>query len=102
MLRQIMNLGVAVMASRNAIISSGRHDLVKFHLSILATFFSITGLQEPTAATATVIVAPVGGHLNDIFLPNNGFDNVAQIIRHRLPKAFADDLAWVLNREFNL
>jgi hypothetical protein len=96
-----MNLGVTVMASRNAVISSGSYDLVKFHLSILATCFSITGLQKPTTAAATIIVTPVGGHLNYILLPDNGFDNIAQIFRHRLTKAFADDLAWILNSKFN-
>ena len=99
---QIMNLGVTVVAGCNAIIRSRGRDLFKFHLSILATFFSITGLQEPTAAAAAIIVTPVGGHLNNIFLPNNGFDHIAQIIRHRLTKAFSDDLTRILNREFNL
>jgi hypothetical protein len=97
-----MNLGMAVMASRNAIIGSGCHDLVKFHLSILAARFSVARLQKSAAPPAAIVVAPVGSHLNNIFLAHNGLDHIAQIIRHRLAKALADDLTRILNRKFNL
>jgi hypothetical protein len=99
---KIMNLGMTVMARSNAIIGSSIHDLVKFHLPVLTPGISVPGLQISAAAATTVIVGLVGMHVNKIFFSHNGLYNIAQIIRHWISKAFAHNLAWILNRKFDL
>jgi len=101
-LRKIMDLGMTVVARSNAIIGAGRNDLIKFHLSVLVSGIRIARLQIPAAAPATVIVGLVGVHLNKVFLPHHGLHNKAQILGHRIPKAFAHDLTRILNRKLDL
>ncbi len=102
MLGKIVNLGMTVMACSNAIISSRSHNLIKFYLAVLMTRVSVSGLQIPATATATVVVGFVGGHVNKILFPNNGLHHKPQILCYRITIAFPDDLTWILNRELDL
>jgi hypothetical protein len=61
-----------------------------------------TGLQKSAAAAATVIVGPVRRHVDKIFFAHYCFYNKSQIFGHRISKAFADQLAGILNRKFDL
>jgi hypothetical protein len=41
-------------------------------------------------------------HVDKIFFTHYRLHGISQILGHRIPKAFADQLAGVLNRKFNL
>ncbi len=56
MMPDIMNLGMAVMATGNTVIGAGGDNLVKFDLAIGPAFFGIPSLQKATTTAATVIV----------------------------------------------
>ena len=99
---KIMDLGMAVVACCDAIISASRNDLVKFYLPVLMSGLGVTGLQISAATAATVVVGLVGIHFNKIFFSHNRLYNIAKIIRHRISKAFAHDLTRVLNRKLDL
>jgi hypothetical protein len=100
MVPDIMDLGVAVMATGNAIVGAGGDDLIKFHLTIGPALFREPGLQKAATTTAAIVIRFVRGHFDDVFLADHRFDNIAQIIGDGVAKAFADDLARVLNGEF--
>lgn len=57
-------------------------------------------MKEAAAATATVIVRLVRGHLNNIFFPNHRLNDKAQIVGNDIAEPFSDDLAGVLDGEF--
>jgi hypothetical protein len=101
MLAELMNLGVAVMAAGDTIIRPGFLNLFILQLAELQTLLLETGLEETAAAAATIIVRPVGLHINKIFFPNNGLDHEAQILGNRIPIALAHDLTGVLHRKLN-
>lgn len=102
MVSNIMNLGMAVMAAGNTIISPGGNDLVEFHLAVSTAFFRISRLQESPAAAAAVIIGFVRGHFDDVFLTDYRFDNKSQIVGDGIAKAFPDYLTGVLDGECNL
>ena len=102
MLAQFMNLGMAVMTGRNAVIGPGGLDLLVFDAAIFQALFLETGLQETSAAAAAEVVGFVGGHIHKIFCPHNGFDDKPQIIGNGITVAFADNLTGVLDRELDL
>ena len=56
MFAQLMNLGVAVVAGRDAVVRSGRLDLIILQLTILQTLFLVSGLEKTAPATAAVVV----------------------------------------------
>jgi len=56
MLAQLVNLGMAVVATGNAIIGACCLDLLIFKFSVFQAFFLHARLQESAAAAATVIV----------------------------------------------
>jgi len=58
-------------------------------------------LKEAAAAAAAVIVGSVGLHVDEIFFTHNRLGHVAQIFRDRISIALSDDLAWVLDCEFD-
>ena len=98
-LTQFVNLGVAVVASGNTIIGACCFDLLIFQLAVLQTLFLETRLQKSAAAAATVVVGAVRLHVDEIFLPDHRFDNVAQVFGNGVTEAFADDLTGVLYGE---
>ena len=99
---QIVNLCVAVVAGRQAVISPGFHDLLKLSFAVIPASFGKSGLQETAAAAATVIVRPVGVHINKIFFTHHRFDNIPHVFRHRIAEALSYQLAWILYRELYL
>ncbi len=56
MMPDIMNLGMAVMATGNTVIGASGDDLIELHLAIGPAFFGIPCLQKATTTAATVIV----------------------------------------------
>jgi len=99
---QIVNLCVAVVARRQAVISPGFHDLLKLSFAVIPPGFGQPGLQETAAAAATVIVRPVGVHINKVFFTHHRFDNIPHVFRHRIAEALSYQLAWILYRELYL
>jgi hypothetical protein len=101
MLAEFVDLGMAVVTACDAVISACGLDLGVFDFSVFKTLVFKSGLQKTTASAAAVIVGPVGLHIDKIFLPHNGFDNKSQIFSNGVTIAFPDDLAGVLNGEFD-
>jgi hypothetical protein len=101
MLAQLVNLGMAVVASGNAVIRSRGFNLIVFQLSIQQTLVLESGLQKSAAAAAAIVVRFIGLHVDEIFFTHNSLDNITKIICDRIAIAFSDDLAGILNREFD-
>jgi hypothetical protein len=99
MMTDVMHLGMAVVATGNAVIGTGGHDLVEFDLAVFPAGFCITGLQEAAAAAATVVVRLVRRHLDNVFRPDHRLNDKAQIVGNDIAEAFSDDLAGVLDSE---
>jgi hypothetical protein len=59
-------------------------------------------LQETTATAAAIIIGTVGSHVDEIFFPDHGFDDIAQVLGDRITQAFADQLARILSGKLNL
>lgn len=101
MLAEFVDLGMAVVTACYAIVSPCSLDLSVFYLAVFKTLFFESGLQETAAAAATIIVGAVGLHVYEIFFPDNGFHDKSQIFGNGITIAFSDDLAGVLDREFD-
>ena len=101
MFTQFMNLCMAIVASRDAVIGSGSLDLLIFQFAVSQALFLVTGLEKAAATATTVIVGPVGYHVHEIFFSHHGFNDIAQIFGNEVAIAFADDLTGVLNRKFD-
>lgn len=101
-LAKIMDLGMAIVARSNAVIGLCCQNLVELDLAILTTFFSIPGLEKPSASAAAKVVGLVGPHFDEIFFPNKALDHVTQIVCHWIPETFTHDLTRILNRELDL
>jgi hypothetical protein len=101
-LGEIMDLGMAIVTGSNTVGRPGRHDLVKFHLPVLMSGLSETGLQIPPATAATEIVGHIGAHINKVFFPDDGLYHKTEIFSNRITKGFPDQLAGVLNRKLDL
>lgn len=99
---QVMDLRMAVMTWGNTVIRLSVEDLVNLQLTIQATLFRKTGLEESTTTAATEVVGLVGIHLDVVFFTNNFFYNKAKIVGNRVTKGFAYQLTWILNGEGNL
>jgi hypothetical protein len=100
MFMQIMNLCVAVMAGRNTVICSRSHYLLKFAFAVIASGFGKSRLQEPSSAATAVVVRLVGSHFYKIFLSHNCFNNIPEVLCHRITQTLANQLAWVLYSKF--
>jgi len=101
-LAQLVNLGMTIVATRNAIVSPGGLDLIIFELAVGQTLFLEARLQKAAPAPAAVVVGLVGGHIHKIFLPHHGLDHKPQIIGDGVAVAFTDNLTGILNRKFDL
>jgi hypothetical protein len=101
MLTEFMYLGVAVVTAGDTVIRAGYLNLVILLLAELQALFLESGLQEAAAAAATIIVGPIGLHIDKIFFPHHGFDHEAQIFGNWIPIALAHDLTGVLDRKLN-
>ena len=101
-LTELVNLGMAVVAAGDTVIRAGLFDLFIFQPTELQTLFFHAGLQKTAAAAATVIVGPVGDHINKIFFADHRFDHIAQVFSNGVAKRLAYDLTGVLDGKFNL
>jgi hypothetical protein len=63
--------------------------------------FFHAGLQETAAAATTIVVGPVGDHIDKIFFSDDRFDHESQVFGNGFPKSLAHDLTGVLYRKFN-
>ena len=102
MMADVVDLGMAVMAAGDAVIGAGFHDLLEFDLAVFSAGLGKARLQEPAAAAAAVVVGFIRGHLYDVFLTDHRFDDKAQIVGDGIAKGFADNLAGILDGEFDL
>ncbi len=100
-LGQIVYLGMAVVAGRDAVISAGSQNLIGLYPTVLPPRIGIPGLQETTTSSTTIVVGAVGVHIHKILLADYASDNKPQILGHGVPKGFAHQLAGVLDREFD-
>lgn len=98
---QIVHLGVAVVAGRDAVIRFGAQDLVGLGLAVSPTLFLESGLEISAASAAAEVIGAVGLHIDEIFFTHHGFHNISQILGNRVAKGFSDQLAGVLNRKFD-
>jgi hypothetical protein len=101
MFAQFMDLSMAVVTSCNAVIRARGFDLFILDFAVSQSFILEPGLQESAAAAAAVVVGAVRLHVDEILFTHHGFDHKPQVFGNGIPKAFADDLAGVLNRKFN-
>jgi len=97
MFAKVVNLGMTVMAWRYGILGAGGHYLVKFDLSECSAGLRHPILQKAASAATTVIIGSVWSHINKILFADYGFDHIAQVFGHRIAKALAHQLAWILN-----
>jgi len=101
MFTDVVHLGMTVMARGDAVVCARGHDLFEFQPAVSSSGFGKTGLQKTAPAPAAVIVRSVGKHVDVIFFSDDGFDDKPQILRHRIAETFPDQLAGILNREFD-
>ena len=101
MLTELMNLGMAVMAAGDTVVRAGGLYLLILQPAEFQTLFFHAGLEETAAAAATIIVGPVGHHIDEIFFSNDRFDHVSQVFGNGIAKSLANDLAGVLDGKFN-
>jgi hypothetical protein len=101
-LGHIMDLGMAVVARRNAIRCLGGQDLVGLGLPICPSLLCESRLKKSAAAAAAKVIGFIGGHVNKIFFPNHCPDHISQIFGNRITKGLSDQLARILDSELNL
>ncbi len=102
MMANIVNLSMTVVTTGNTIIRTGLHYLIKFELAVGPPFLLKAGLEKSAAAAAAIIVRSIGGHLNDVFFADNLFHDITQIFGNGFTIAFPDNLAGILDGEFDL
>jgi len=98
----IMNLGVTVMARRDAIGCLGGQNLVRLGLAVCPSLFGESGLKVSATAAAAKVIGPVGGHVDKVFFPDNSLDHISHVIGNRVPQGLSDQLTGVLKRELDL
>ena len=93
---------MAIMTAGNAIIGTGGLDLIILYFPVGKTLFLKARLEKSAAAAAAIVVGTVGLHVDKIFFTHNRLNNKAKVFGNGIPIAFPDNLAGILNREFNL
>jgi hypothetical protein len=101
MLTELMNLGMAIMAAGDTVIRAGFLYLFVLQPAEFQALFFEAGLEKTATAAATIIIRPVGLHINKVFFSDDGFDYISQIFGNRIPKTLAHDLTGILNGKFN-
>ncbi len=99
MLSQVMHLCMAVVARGDGILSPCVLNLVELYPAILTALFGKPRLQKTTTTAATVVVGLVWCHIDEVFLTDNLFHNITQVVGHGVSKGFSDQLAGILNSE---
>jgi len=97
-----MNLGMAVMAASNYIGSLGSLYLLVLDFSVKKSFFFKTGLEISAATAAAEVIALVWIGIHKILFAHACLNDITDVISCCVAKGFADNIAWVLNGEFNL
>jgi hypothetical protein len=100
MMAELMDLGVAVVASGDAIGCACGLDLIVFDLPVSQAFFLESGLKEAAAATAAKIIGAVGLHVDEVFFTYNGFHHKPQVVGNGNALAFSYNLTGILDRKF--
>jgi len=98
---ELVNLGMTIMTCRNTVCRTGFLYLPVFKTSVFQPGVLISRLKESAASAAAVIVGSIRLHINEIFFPHKGFYYESKVFRYRIPIGFPNDLARVLNREFD-
>jgi glyoxylase-like metal-dependent hydrolase (beta-lactamase superfamily II) len=101
MFAEFVNLCVAIVAARNAVVGTGGFDLLVFEHAVLEALFFESGLEKSAAAAATEVVGAIGLHVDEILFTHHGFDHIPQILGNGITVAFADDLAGILDRKLD-
>ena len=96
-LTQLMDLGVTIVTAGDTIIRTGGFNLLIFYFSELHSLFFEAGLEKATAATAAIIVGPVGLHIDEILFTHHGLDDIAQIFRDGVTIRLPHNLTGILN-----
>lgn len=98
---QLVNLRMAIVACGNAVIRARCLNLGILQTAVFQARLVIARLQKAAAAAATVVVRAVGLHVDEILFTHYGFDDKPQVFRNGIPVTLADNLAGILNREFD-
>jgi hypothetical protein len=98
---QIMNLRMTIVAGRYGISCPGCHDLIEFNLSVFPPGLGIPRLKKSATAPAAEVVRFIGRHVDEVVFTDNSLHDEPKIIRHRIAEGFSDELAGILNREFD-
>jgi hypothetical protein len=98
---EFMDLGVAVVAARDAVVGACGLDLVVFELAVGQALLLESGLQKSPAPAAAIVVGAVGLHVDEVFLTHHRFHHKSQVFGNGIAVAFADDLAGVLDGELD-
>ena len=101
MLAEFVDLGMAIVAAGDAVISSRRFDLLVFEQPVLEALILEPGLEESAAAATAKIIGAIGLHIDEVLFTNNGLYHKTQVFGNRVAVAFANDLAGVLDGEFD-
>lgn len=101
MMTHIMDLGMAVMTSRNTIISPGFYYLLVFDLAVLTALFGKARLEETATTATTEVVGFIGLHFNNVFFANQGFNHETKVICNTVPIPFSHYLTGVLDGKFD-
>jgi len=100
-LAQLVDLGVAVVATGDAVSGAGLLDLGVFDLAVGETLFLVPGLEEAAAATAAEVVALIGVHVDEVLFANHGLDDETQVVGGFISEGFPDDLTGILDGELD-
>jgi hypothetical protein len=102
MLAEFMDLCMAIVAGRNAIVGAGGLNLPVLLLSVCQPCILIARLEKSAAAAAAVIVRPVGEHFDEIFFSHDRLHHKPEIFGNGIAKGFPHNLARILNRKRDL
>jgi len=98
----IMDLGMAVVARRDAIGCLGGQNLVGLGLAVSPSLLGESGLKESAAAAAAKVIGLIGGHVHKVFFPDNRPDHISHVFGNRITKGLSDQLTGILKRELDL
>jgi hypothetical protein len=94
---EIMQLGVTIMTRRNNVLRTSSQDLVVFAPAIGLAGCLISGLEETSATSATVIIDLVWPGIDEILLTNTRFQNETGFIGPQVAKTLANNIAGILD-----
>ncbi len=101
-LRHIMNLGMAIVARRDAIGCLGGQDLVGLGLAVCPSLLGESGLKVSATPAAAEVIGSIRCHINEVFFTDNGLDHISHVIGNRITKGLSDQLAWILECKLDL